>query len=183
MMREIRIHGRGGQGNVTASELLAVAAFEDGKEAQAFPAFGSERMGSPVVAFTRYSDQKIRTRTQIEQPDYVIVQDPTLIGAVDVLSGLKDDGLVIVNTEKTPQELGLKTKARVMTLPAFKIAREVIGRPIPNSVLMGAFAAATGEITLEAIKRGCTHRWPGKIGEKNAEAAEKAYQFVKEAKQ
>ena len=120
MMREIRIHGRGGQGNVTASELLAVAAFEDGKEAQAFPAFGSERMGSPVVAFTRYSDQKIRTRTQIEHPDYVIVQDPTLIGAVDVLSGLKDDGLVIVNTEKTPQELGLKTKARVMTLPAFR---------------------------------------------------------------
>jgi pyruvate ferredoxin oxidoreductase gamma subunit len=181
MLREIRIHGRGGQGNVTASELLAVAAFEDGKEAQAFPAFGSERMGSPVVAFTRYSEKPIRTRTQIEHPDYVIVQDPTVIGAVDVLSGVKDDGLVIINSEQKPQELNLNTKARVMTVPAFQIAREVIGRPIPNSVLMGAFAAATGEITLEAIKAGCRRRWPGKIGEKNAEAAEKAYQWVKEA--
>jgi pyruvate ferredoxin oxidoreductase gamma subunit len=183
MMREIRIHGRGGQGNVTASELLAVAAFEDGKEAQAFPAFGSERMGSPVVAFTRYSDQKIRTRTQVEHPDYVIVQDPTLIGAVDVLGGVKDGGLVIVNSEQQPAELGLHTQARVLTVPAFKIAREVIGRPIPNSVLMGAFAAATGEISLEAIKRGCLRRWPGKIGARNADAAEKAYQFVKEATQ
>jgi len=133
------------------------------------------------VAFTRYSDRKIRTRTQIEHPDYVIVQDPTVVGAVDVLAGIKDDGLVIVNSEDKPEDIGLKTKARMMTVPAFKIAREILGRPIPNSVLMGAFAAATGEISLEAIKRGCQRRWPGKIGEKNAEAAETAYKWVKEA--
>jgi len=106
-----------------------------------------------------------------------------LIGAVDVLGGVKDGGLVIVNSEQQPAELGLHTQARVLTVPAFKIAREVIGRPIPNSVLMGAFAAATGEISLEAIKRGCLRRWPGKIGARNADAAEKAYQFVKEATQ
>ena len=140
----------------------------------------STQDGKPVGALYGLTNVLIKVLKQ-EHPDYVIVQDPTVIGAVDVLAGVKDDGLVIVNSEQKPEELDLDTKARVMTVPAFDMAREVIGRPIPNSVLMGAFAAATGEISLEAIKSGCRHRWPGKIGEKNAEAAEKAYQWVKEA--
>ena len=107
-MIEIRLHGRGGQGVVTAAELLAISAFLDGKFTQAFPTFGSERMGAPVASFVRISDKSIRVRSQIYEPDYVIVQDATLIGSVDVFLGLKKNGLVIINTEKQPSELKLK---------------------------------------------------------------------------
>jgi len=177
-LKEIRIHGRGGQGNVTAGELLAVAAFEDGKYSQAFPAFGSERMGSPVRAFVRVSDHKIRTRSQVLHPDYVIVQDPSLLAAENVLEGLKPEGMAIINSEETPEALDLQTKAQVVTVPAFKIAREVIGRPVPNTVLMGSFAAATGLVTLEAIERSIRHRFRGEIADRNVEAARKAYQYT-----
>ena len=179
-MKEIRIHGRGGQGNVTAGELLAVAAFEDGKFSQAFPAFGSERMGSPVRAFVRISDHRIRMRSQVEQPDYIIVQDPTLLAAENVLEGLKPDGVAIINSEESADQLGLQTKARVVTVPAFRIAREIIGRPVPNTVLMGSFAAASGQISLEAIERSIRERFRGEIADRNVEAARKAYQYVKD---
>src|SRR5512136_1479433 len=106
MLKEIRIHGRGGQGVVTAAELLAVAAFADGKYAQAFPAFGSERMGAPVQSFVRISDTPIRARNQIYEPDFLIIQDATLIGAIDVAKGLKPGGLIIVDSEKDPKDLG-----------------------------------------------------------------------------
>ena len=178
-MKEIRIHGRGGQGVVTAAELLAEAAFVDGKHSQAFPAFGSERMGAPVQSFVRVSDQKIRSRDQIYDPDYLIIQDHTLLGVVDVLHGLKDDGLCLVDTEKTPLELGLKTKAKVMTVPATRIAREVIGRPIQNTTLIGALCGATGLISVEAIKESVKNRFPGQVGERNAEAVQKAYDMLK----
>jgi len=176
---EVRLHGRGGQGVVTAAELLAVAAFEDGKVAQAFPSFGSERMGAPVESFVKINDNTIRSRSQITNPDYIIVQDPTLIGVVDVLRGLKNNGLAIINTEKKPNELTLQTKAKVITVPATKIATEVIGRPIPNTTLMGAFAAATGIIKLESIERCIKERFPGELGEKNAKAAQAAYDYVR----
>jgi len=179
MMKEIRIHGRGGQGNVTAGELLAIAAFEDGKHSQAFPAFGSERMGSPVQAFVRISDAPVRERTQVYEPDIVIVQDPTLLGAVDVTGGLKPGGIVIINSDKRPEELGLKAEAKIITVPALAIAREEIGRPIPNTTLMGAFAAATGLVSMEAIKRAINHRWPKEAAEKNIKAAQRAYDLVK----
>lgn len=178
-MIEVRLHGRGGQGVVTAAELLAVAAFEDGKVAQAFPSFGSERMGAPVESFVKISDNTIRSRSQITNPDYIIVQDQTLIGVVDVLRGLKDSGLAIINTERKPSELNLQTKAKIITVPANKIATEVIGRPIPNTTLMGAFAAATGLIKLESIERCIKERFHGEIGEKNAKAAETAYDYVR----
>lgn len=181
-MREIRIHGRGGQGVVTAAELIAQAAFQDGKIVQAFPSFGSERMGSPVQSFVRISDQKIRSRNQILNPDYVIVQDPTLLSVIDVLAGIKSGGIIIINTEKTTAELNLKTDALVYPVPASKLALETIGRPIPNTVLLGAFAAATGEISLEGIKKSIQIRFPGEAGEKNIQAAEKAYHLVKEKK-
>lgn len=180
MMIEIRIHGRGGQGSVTAAELLAVAAFDDGREAQAFPAFGVERRGAPVMAFCRISDGPIRIRSQIYAPDYVIVQDPTLLEAVDVLSGLKENGTVLINSERPAAELGLDTKARVVTFPATQIALEELGRPIMNTAIMGAFAGISGAISFEAIERSIRHRFSDELAERNVKAARRAYELMKE---
>ena len=179
-MIEIRIHGRGGQGSVTAAELLAVAAFDDGREAQAFPAFGVERRGAPVMAFCRISDGPIRMRSQIYEPDYVVVQDPTLMESVDVLAGVKAEGTVLINTERPAAELKLKTKARVVTFPATQIALEALGRPIMNTAIMGAFSGISGAISFEAIERSIRHRFAGELGEKNVQAARKAYEMMKE---
>jgi pyruvate ferredoxin oxidoreductase gamma subunit len=179
-MIEIRIHGRGGQGSVTAAELLAVAAFDDGREAQAFPAFGVERRGAPVLAFCRIDSEPIRIRSQIYKPDYVIVQDPTLMDTVDVLSGVKPDGTVLINTEHAAADLKLDTTARVVTFPATQIALETLGRPIMNTAIMGAFAGISGAISFEAIERSIRHRFPGELGEKNVQAARKAYELTKE---
>ncbi|MFQ5574279.1 MAG: pyruvate ferredoxin oxidoreductase subunit gamma [Terriglobia bacterium] len=179
-MQEIRIHGRGGQGNVTAADLLAVAIFEDGCYTQAFPFFGSERMGAPVTAFVRVDDHAIRARGQVQYPDFLIVQDPTLVGAVNLFEGLKKDGVALVNSEKGAEELNLDVDNKVVTVPAFKIAEEVIGRPIPNTVLIGSFAAATGIVSLGAIQSSITARFGGKIGEVNSKAAKKGFEYVKE---
>ncbi|MDK2825545.1 pyruvate ferredoxin oxidoreductase, gamma subunit [Methanolobus vulcani] len=181
-MKEIRIHGRGGQGSVTAAELLAVAAFADGKFSQAFPAFGVERRGAPVQAFTRINNEPIRLRSQIYEPDYVIVQDPTLLEVVDVASGLKEDGILIINSDFDADKFDLDTKAKIMTVNATKIALDIIGRPIVNTVLLGAFAGATGEIEPESIMEAVKERFPGKVGERNAEAIQEAYKMMKEAK-
>jgi len=178
-MKEIRIHGRGGQGSVTAAEMISIAAFEDGKFSQAFPAFGVERRGAPVQAFTRISDRPIRLRSQIYTPDYVIVQDATLLETVDVASGIKDDGIIIVNTTEKPESLNLDTKARIMTVDATKVAMDIIGFPIVNTVLLGAFAGATGEIDVESIKKAVKGRFSGKVAEKNAQAIQKAYDLIK----
>ncbi|MBP2030224.1 pyruvate ferredoxin oxidoreductase gamma subunit [Methanohalophilus levihalophilus] len=178
-MKEIRIHGRGGQGSVTAAELLAVAAFEDGQFSQAFPAFGVERRGAPVQAFTRISDVPIRLRSQVYEPDYVIVQDPTLLEVVDIASGAKDTGVIIINSDFDPEEFDLNTKAKVMTVNATKVALDIIGRPIVNTVLLGAFAGATGEIQPDSIVRAVKERFPGKIGDKNAEALLEAYNQIR----
>ncbi len=179
-MIEIRIHGRGGQGSVTAAELLAVAAFDDGREAQAFPAFGVERRGAPVLAFCRIDSEPIRIRSQIYEPDYVIVQDPTLMDTVDVLAGVKPEGTVLINSERAASELKLKTSARVVTFPATQIALEMLGRPIMNTAIMGAFAGISGAISFEAIERSIRHRFPGELGDKNVQAARKAYELTKE---
>ncbi|MDD2439587.1 MAG: pyruvate ferredoxin oxidoreductase subunit gamma [Methanosarcinaceae archaeon] len=178
-MKEIRIHGRGGQGSVTAAELLAGAAFTDGKFSQAFPAFGVERRGAPVQAFTRVSDEPIRLRSQIYTPDYVIVQDATLLETVDIASGIKENGIIIINTKENPENLKLETKAKVMTVDATKVAMEIIGRPIVNTVLLGAFAGATGEVEVESIKKAVKERFSGKVGEKNAKAIQEAYDRIK----
>jgi pyruvate ferredoxin oxidoreductase gamma subunit len=178
-MKEIRIHGRGGQGSVTAAEMLSVAAFEDGKFSQAFPAFGVERRGAPVQAFTRLSDNPIRLRSQIYTPDYVIVQDATLLETVNVASGIKDDGIILINTKEKPEELKIDTKARVMTVDATKVAMDIIGLPIVNTVLLGAFAGATGEINVESIKKAVKDRFSGKVAEKNAQAIQKAYELIR----
>lgn len=172
-MKEIRFHGRGGQGAVTAAEILAVAAFYDGKYCQAFPFFGVERRGAPVLAFSRISDKFIRLRSQIYEPDYVIVQDATLMDTINVTDGLKSDGKAIINTEKAKEEL--KIDADVHTVNATKIALEVLGVPIVNTAMLGYFAAVTREVTLDSLKKAVKKRFPKKLAIKNIDAVEVAY--------
>jgi pyruvate ferredoxin oxidoreductase gamma subunit len=148
-MYEIRIHGRGGQGSVAAAELIAMAVFYEGKYSQAFPNFGVERRGAPVESYVRISDQPIRLREQIYQPNALIIQDPSLIGGVDVFSGLKKNGLVIINSEKNVWPEG-KTK-KIYSVPITKLAVEILGRPITNTGLLAAFAAITGLIKFESL--------------------------------
>jgi pyruvate ferredoxin oxidoreductase gamma subunit len=176
--KEIKIHGRGGQGVVTAAELVAFAAFEDGKFATAFPSFGSERMGAPVQSFVRISSLPIRDRSQIQTPDVVIIQDPTLIGVIDLTKGLKEDGIVIVDTEKSPTEVGLKFSGTILTVAASKIALGKIGRAIQNTTLVGSLAGATGLISWDSVKKSILKRFPGQMGEKNVASAWEAYQLM-----
>ena len=178
MLKEIRIHGRGGQGGVTAAELLAHAAFMEGKWVQAIPFFGAERRGAPVKAFARISDEPILIRSQVYNPDYVLVLDSTLPEIIDVTEGLKKDGIIIVNTTKEPKELDIKGY-RVATIDATGIALElkllVAGLPVLNTSMLGAFTKATEEIKLESVMKTIEERWPGPVGKKNAEGALLAY--------
>ncbi|NWG11839.1 pyruvate ferredoxin oxidoreductase subunit gamma [Candidatus Bathyarchaeota archaeon] len=179
MLKEIRIHGRGGQGSVTAAELLAHAAFTEGKWVQAFPFFGAERRGAPVKAFARISDEPILVHSQIYTPDYVIVLDHAIYKVVDVTEGLKKDGMIILNSRKKPKEVGLKD-CRVATVDATGIALElnllVAGLPVVNTSIVGAFAKATSEVELASVLKAVKDTWSGSAGEKNARAAELAYE-------
>jgi pyruvate ferredoxin oxidoreductase gamma subunit len=177
-MIEIRIHGRGGQGNVAAAELLSIAAFKDGKFSQAFPSFGAERVGAPVQAFVRIDDQKIRIREDVRHPGYLIVQDENLLETVPVLDGLKPDGLIVVNSEKKAEDLQLKTTAVVETIPATEIALEIIGRPIPNAIMIGAFCTITGLVSLDAVQEAIMEKFPGRVGENNVAALERACEIM-----
>lgn len=177
-LRELRIHGRGGQGSVTAAELIATAAFKSNIYSQAFPAFGVERRGAPVQAFVRFDDKKIRLRSQIYEPDYIIVQDSTLIGDVNVFSGMKEGGIAIINTEKEI-EGEVPEGVKIIRIDATSIALEVLGLPIENTTLMGAFAAATGEIDIGALEESLRERFPGSLADKNVAAAKRAYEMVK----
>jgi pyruvate ferredoxin oxidoreductase gamma subunit len=155
-----------------------MAAFFSGKYSQAFPHFGVERRGAPVVAFARISDRYIRLRSQIYSPDYVIIQDPTLLEVIDVARGLKDDGAAIINAEKPPEEVSLNTRAKVYTVNATKVALEVLGVPIVNTVMLGAFSAITKEVSLEALKKAIDRRFSPKLAEKNKRAVEVMYEKV-----
>jgi pyruvate ferredoxin oxidoreductase gamma subunit len=183
---QVRIHGRGGQGAVTAAEMLSVAAFIEGRHAQAFPSFGSERTGAPVVSFCRIDEVPIRNREPIAKPDALIVQDPTLLHQVDVFGGLGPDGCVLINSTKDPEALGLAELAgrvrseRLVTIPATEIAREHLGRPLPNAVLLGAFAAFTGVISLDSVLGAIRRRFNGPIGDRNAAGAAAADEYVRE---
>jgi len=179
-LKELRIHGRGGQGSVTAAELIAVAAFEGGVFAQAFPAFGVERRGAPVQAFVRFNNKKIRLRSQVYEPDYIIVQDSTLIKDVNVFQGVKKGGIVIVNTEKAGK-YEVPEGVKLIAIDATSIALKTLGLPITNTSLMGAFAAATGEIGFTALENALNHRFPKELALKNIEAARMAFNTVKGA--
>jgi len=179
VLKEIRIHGRGGQGAVTAAQLLAHAAFLEGKWVQAFPYFGAERRGAPVKAFARISDEPILVHSQVYNPDYIVVLAPKLQEVVDVTEGLKKDGLILINTRKKPEEVDLKNW-RIATVDATGIALElnllVAGQPVVNTSILGAFAKATGEVKLESVLKVIRETWSGSIGEINAKAAELAYE-------
>jgi len=183
-MFEVRIHGRGGQGVVTAAEMLSVAAFEEDRHAQAFPSFGSERTGAPVVAFCRIADKEIRLREPVMEPDAVIVQDPTLLHQIDVFSGMKADGYVLLNSHHSFEKLGLgellksRNPARFCTLPATELGLKHVGRPIPNVPLLAGFAALSGIIKLESVIKAINEKFSGKVAAGNIAAAEEAYLFV-----
>jgi pyruvate ferredoxin oxidoreductase gamma subunit len=183
-MLRVRIHGRGGQGVVTAAEMLSIAAFEDGQHAQAFPTFGSERTGAPVTAFCRVDEHPIRLREPIADPDALIVQDPTLLHQVKVFSGLSKDGYVLINTSRSVEELGLAEfaagfrRGRLVTVPASEIAKKQLGRPLPNTALLGAFSAMTGIVTLQGVVRAIAQKFSGEIADRNMLAADVGYEIV-----
>jgi pyruvate ferredoxin oxidoreductase gamma subunit len=185
-MFQVRIHGRGGQGVVTAAEMLSVAAFEAGKHAQAFPTFGSERTGAPVTSFCRIDDQSIRLREPVAEPDALIIQDPTLLHQVKVFSGLVPNGYVLINTSRGLDELGLSEFAaafdpgRLLTIPASEIAREQVGRPLPNTALLGGFAAMTRVVELSAVAQAIATKFSGEIADRNVLAADVAYRVVEQ---
>jgi pyruvate ferredoxin oxidoreductase gamma subunit len=175
----VRIHGRGGQGVVTAAELLSVAAFLDGRHAQAFPSFGSERTGAPVVSFCRIDDRPIRVREPIVAPDALIVQDPSLLHQVDVFGGLRPGGQVLLNSARSAAELGLGDMA-VVTVAATDLAREHLGRPLPNAALLGAFAALSEIVTLDSVAAAIRERFAAAPAEANIAAAHAAFALVQE---
>ena len=177
-LTEIRWHGRGGQGAVTSAELVAQAAINEGKYAQAFPSFSPERRGAPVLAFNRVNtDEPIRTRAEVDQPDVVIVLDSSLLAILDATSGLKEKGTVIINTKKTAEQIRSEfgITGRLATVDAAKIAQESLGVPIVNTTMVGALIKATSVITLEAMKEPLEKRF-GRLAERNVKAMGRAYQ-------
>lgn len=185
-MFQVRIHGRGGQGAVTAAELLSVAAFDEGRHAQAFPSFGSERTGAPVVSFCRLSDRPIRTREPVAAPDALIVLDPTLIHQVDLFDGLAPDGYLLLNSGRTLEELrlgdltGRLRPGRALSIAAGEIARRHLGKPLPNATLLGGFAALTGRLQLAPLQQAIRERFPGPAGEANSAAAAECFHLVRQ---
>jgi len=183
-MFQVRIHGRGGQGVVTGAEMLSVAAFLGGKHAQAVPSFGSERTGAPVVAFCRIDDKAIRLREPVMQPDALLIQDPTLLHQLDVFQGLGQGGYILINTNRSFEELGLGEFVkgfrpdRLCTVPATELALKYVGRPVPNVPLLGGFAAISGVITLAAVIAAIRDRFTGKVCDGNVAAASAAYETV-----
>jgi len=173
-MIEIRIHGRGGQGAVTTGQILAVAAFYDKKESQTFPMFGLERMGAPVAAFVRIDDKPINIRNEIYFPDYVIVLDPTLVDTENVVKGLKKGGKIIINTSKPAGSFKLKGDFEVHTVDANCIAKDIFGRPIINTIMIGAFVRITGKVSLESLDRAIDEQFAESKGKELAELNKKA---------
>lgn len=184
-MFQIRIHGRGGQGVVTAADLVAYAAFKEGRHSQAFPSFGSERTGAPVVSYCRIDTRPIRSHEPVLTPDAVIVQDPTLLGAIDVFAGLRPGGYALINSSRPFATFDLDPATVVavpsehrLTVPATDLAMEHLGRPLPNAVLLGAFTAVTDVLSIEAVCAAISDRFPGAVGERNIAAARAAHEIV-----
>ncbi len=183
-MLEVRIHGRGGQGAVTAAELLSVAAFLEGRHAQAFPSFGPERSGAPVVAFCRIDDRPIRVHEPVEHPDVVVVQDTTLLRFVDVFGGLVPGGFILLNSRRSVDALGLTPlssrlpPAHARAFDATLVADRYLGKPLPNVPLLGALAALTGAVGIDAVVRAISERFRGSMREGNVAAALAAYELL-----
>ena len=174
---EVRWHGRGGQGAVTSAELLAQAAINEGKYAQAFPSFGPERRGAPVLAFVRISNEPIRIRAEITEPDVVVVLDPSLLRMINVASGLKNEGTLVVNTRKSAEEIRTEfgIKWRLATIDATKIAQELLGVPITNTTMIGALIKATDVVDLESLVAPVNKRFR-RLADRNINAMKRAYE-------
>lgn len=182
-MKEIRIHGRGGQGSVVIAELLAIAAFKDGMYSQAFPYLGGggERRGAPVQAFCRIDDEPIRLKFRINEPNHLIIQDASISEVVNVYQGLKKGSLVLVNSTRNPEQLGIASPDfRIFCFPALEIALDILKKPIINTIMIGAFAALTGGFKLDCLKEAINSKFPGELGVKNIEAMEAAYNIAKD---
>ena len=180
---EIRWHGRGGQGAVTSAELLARAAINEGKYAQAFPSFGPERRGAPVLSFVRISNEQIRIRAEITKPDVVVVLDPSLLRMINVAAGIKDNGTLVINTSKSAEVIKTEfnIKQRLATVDATKIAREILGVPITNTTMIGALVKATDVVDLESLVDPVKERFR-RLADRNINAMKRAYEdtMVKE---
>jgi len=183
-MFQVRFHGRGGQGVVTAAELLAAAAFSEGRYAQAFPSFGSERMGAPVMSFCRIDDRPIRTREPVTEPDALVIQDPTLLHQADVFVGLARGGYVLINATRGFRQLGLDDfealhiASRLLTVPASSLAMARLGRPLPGAPLLAALAALAGVVSLDAVLAAISERFSGQAAAGNSAAAVAAFDYV-----
>jgi len=188
-MFQVRFHGRGGQGVVTAAELLASAAFTEGRHAQAFPSFGSERMGAPVMSFCRIDDKPIRTREPVTEPDALIIQDPTLLHQADLFSGLGRQGYMLVNSARDFGEFGLEEfvrgfhRDRLLVVPASALAMTHLRRPLPGAALLGGFAALTWAVSLNAVLAAINDKFVGPVAEGNAKAARAAFAFVRDERE
>lgn len=184
-MRQVRIHGRGGQGVVSGAEILAVAAFLEGRHAQAFPSFGSERMGAPVMAFCRIDDKPIRLREPVMEPDVLIVQDATLLQQVDLFNGVRPTGIVLINSKRPLAELGVESlsqrlpRLQLVALPATDIAVRHVGRAVPNVPLLAAFAALTQVIGIDSVIAAIREHFAARIAEVNIAAAREAYALAR----
>ncbi len=180
-MFQVRFHGRGGQGVVSAAEMLSIAAFGEGRFAQAFPSFGSERKGAPVMAFCRIDQREIRLREPVMRPDAIVIQDPTLLHQVDVFGGLAPDGYVLVNSSRSFHDLAIADfvarfpRGHCATVPASDLALKHVGRPLPNAALLGALAGMTGQVSIDAVCAAIRGKFAGKVGEANAAAARAAF--------
>ena len=181
-MKEIRIHARAGQGAITTAEILGQAYFQEGKYAYAFPHFGAARMGAPMNAFVRVDERPIRLRSQVKNPDYLIIVDPTLMRGFDCYLGFNDSGIAVINTKEGLEIPKPKGGQKAYLLPANDIAMKTIGRALGNTVLLGAFSAATDEVSLESLNQAIKQRFSGKVADLNIEAAKQGYEFIKSYK-
>lgn len=166
-LTEIRIHGRGGQGNVVAAYLLATAAFEAGRFGQAFPSFGPERRGAPVAAFVRIADRPVRLRSQVHNPRFLIIQDEKLLHVSGITGGLLPGGGVLVNSRRSAEQLRVPGAARTVTIPATALATEILGLPVPNTALVAAFLALTELLPLAALEKALARRFQGEMLDRN----------------
>jgi pyruvate ferredoxin oxidoreductase gamma subunit len=188
-MFQVRFHGRGGQGVVTAAELLASAAFREDRHAQAFPSFGSERMGAPVMSFCRIDDKPIRTHEPVTEPDALIIQDPTLLHQTELFAGLSSQGYMLVNSAKSFAELGLGDfvagfhRDRLLVVPASSLAMTHLGRPLPGAALLGGFAALTWAVSLDSVLAAIGEKFTGPVAQGNAKAARAAFEFVRDERE
>ncbi|MFA5145566.1 MAG: 2-oxoacid:acceptor oxidoreductase family protein [Candidatus Omnitrophota bacterium] len=178
-MKEIRIHARAGQGAITTAVLLGQTYFKEGMYPYAFPHFGAARMGAPMNAFVRVDSKPVRLRSQIYEPDFILIVDPTLIRGYNCFSGLKEDGVAIINGSQGLEIPKLKARQKAFLVPASEIALKTIGKPLGNTALIGAFAAATGELKLDTILGVIKSRFSGKAQEGNIQAAKQGYEFIR----